>query len=76
MPEKGILIRTYFARDQVPDCPDVTHAKNKLSLWDKYFMHRHTIIGRVLGAWNEFDIILEFKFISSQGKWGFISFYV
>ena len=24
MPEKGILTRTYFARGQVPDCPDVT----------------------------------------------------
>ena len=26
VPEKGILTRTYFARDQVPDCPDVTCA--------------------------------------------------
>ena len=30
MPEKGLLTRTYFARDQVPDCPDFTRAKNKL----------------------------------------------
>ena len=26
VPEKGILTRTYFARDQVPDSPDVTCA--------------------------------------------------
>ena len=26
VPEKGILTRTYFARDQVTDCPDVTRA--------------------------------------------------
>ena len=23
MPETGVLIRSYFARGQVPDCPDV-----------------------------------------------------
>ena len=28
MPEKGILTRTYFARSQVPDCPDVTRKIN------------------------------------------------
>ena len=41
MPEKGLLSRIYFARDQVPDCPDFTRAKNKLLSWDKYFMPRH-----------------------------------
>ena len=41
MPEKVLLTRTYFARDQVPDCPDLTRAKNKLPSWDKYFWHRH-----------------------------------
>ena len=41
MHEKGLLTRTHSARDQVPDCPDFTCAKNKLSSWDKYFRHRH-----------------------------------
>ena len=36
MPEEGILTGTYFARDQVPDCPNFTRAKNKLS-----YRHRH-----------------------------------
>ena len=26
------------------DCPDFTHAKNKLPSWDKYFMPRHNLI--------------------------------
>ena len=43
MPEEGILTGTYFTRDQVPDCPDFTRAKNKLLSWDKYFMPRHTL---------------------------------
>ena len=30
MPKKGLLTRTYSARDQVPDCPVFTRAKNKL----------------------------------------------
>ena len=34
--ETGVLTRTYFARCQVPDCPDVTCAENKLSSRDKY----------------------------------------
>ena len=43
VPEEGILTVTYFARDQVPDCPDFTRAKNKLPFWDKnIFMPRHT----------------------------------
>ena len=41
MHEKGLLTRTYAARDQVPDCPDFTRAKNKLPSWDKYLMPRH-----------------------------------
>ena len=41
VPEEGILTGTYFVRDQVPDCPDFTRAKNKLPSWDKYFRHRH-----------------------------------
>ena len=36
-PKKEVLTRTYFLRDQVPDCPDFTCAKNKLPSWDKYF---------------------------------------
>ena len=40
MPEKGLLTRTYSARDQVPDCSDITRAKNKLPSRDKYFRHR------------------------------------
>ena len=36
MLEKGISNRTYFARGQVPDRPDVRRAKNKLPSWDKY----------------------------------------
>ena len=39
MPEKGLLTGTYSARDQVPDSPDFTRAKNKLPFWDKYFRH-------------------------------------
>ena len=38
MPEKGLL-----TRDQVPDCPDFTRAKNKLPFWDKYFKPHHNI---------------------------------
>ena len=41
MPEKGLLTRTYFVRDQVLDCPNFTRAKNKLPSWDKYSSHRH-----------------------------------
>ena len=37
MPEEGILTGTYFARDQVPDCPDFTCAKNKLPSWEIIF---------------------------------------
>ena len=37
VPEEGILTGTSFARNQVPDCPDFTSAKNKLPFWDKYF---------------------------------------
>ena len=44
MPEKGLLTRTYFARDQVLDCPDFTRAKNKLPSWDKYFMPRRKFL--------------------------------
>ena len=44
MPEEGILTGTYFARDQVPDCPDFTRAKNKLPSWDEYFMPRHSSV--------------------------------
>ena len=39
MPEKGLLTRTYSARDQVPDYLDFTRAKNKLPFWDKYLFH-------------------------------------
>ena len=42
-PKKGILTGTYFVRDQVPDCPVFTHAKNKLPFWDKYFNRTVTI---------------------------------
>ena len=44
MPEEGILTGTYFARDQVPDGPNFSRTKNKLSSWDKYFMPRHNYI--------------------------------
>ena len=37
MLEKGLLTRTYSARDQVPDYLDFTRAKNNLPSWDKYF---------------------------------------
>ena len=43
MAEKGLLTRTYSARDQVPDCPDFTRAKNNLPSWDEYFMPRHNM---------------------------------
>ena len=43
-PKKRILTRTYFARDQVPDCLNFTRAKNKLPSWDKYFRHRHSML--------------------------------
>ena len=38
MPKKGLLTRTYSARDQVPDCTVFPRAKNKLPFWDKYFI--------------------------------------
>ena len=44
MPEKGLLTGTYSMRDQVPDCPVFTRAKNKLPSWDKYFKPRHTMM--------------------------------
>ena len=36
-----MLSGTYFTRDQVPGCPVVTRAKNKLPSWNKYFRPRH-----------------------------------
>ena len=44
VPEEGILTGTYFARDQVPDCPDFTRAKNKLPSLDKYYKPRHSTL--------------------------------
>ena len=43
MPEKGLWIRTYSARDLVPGCPIFTRAKSKLPSWDKYFIGRVTV---------------------------------
>ena len=60
MLEKGLLTRTYSARDQVPDCPDFTRTKNKLPSWDKNYKPRHTVI------WEKFLEELEQKKKTSE----------
>ena len=45
MPEKGFLTGTdFFARDQVPDCPDFTRAKNKLPSWEVIFFATSQVV--------------------------------
>ena len=75
-PKKGILTRTYFAWDQVPDCPDFTRAKkNKLPSWDKYSCHvttRYRVLENVneCSQWMLWDLqSAKLKSISSKRKW-------
>ena len=74
MPEKGLLTRTYSARDQVPGCPVFTSAKNKLPRWDKYFIPRHNICIYLLYlSVSVLHIIMIFTYFLKQFSDGLMS---
>ena len=71
VPEEGILTGTCFARDQVPDCPILTRAKNKLPSLDEYFMPRHSCFNRnFIFMYRFFFFYLFIHYFLLVKKWG------